>query len=229
MTQFGLQKLTLLDYPGKVACTVFASGCNLRCPFCHNAPLVLGGAEDCMTENDILAYLGKRRGILDGVCVSGGEPLLSPDIFNFLARVKELGFSVKLDTNGTFPLRLEDAVSRGLADYVAMDVKTAPARYAEAVGINGFDPSPVKESIAFLLSGAVDYEFRTTVVRELHTMPVLVETARSIAGAKRYYLQKFVDSGNLIGDGLTACSDEEMSDFLAAVAPYVQLSELRGI
>ena len=183
----GLQKLTLLDYPGRVACTVFTGGCNFRCPFCHNAPLVLperlegdeNGAET------VLAFLKKRQGILDGVAVTGGEPLLHKDIDVFLRQVKALGYAVKLDTNGSFPERLMALVEEGLVDRVAVDIKNSPALYAKTVGVPGFDLAPVERTKNYLLSGAVEYEFRTTVVKGLHTRESLLEAARWIEGAIR--------------------------------------------
>ena len=231
MKVYGLQKLTLLDYPEKVACTVFTGGCNLRCPFCHNASLVTKteGLEE-FSDPELFAYLRKRRGLLDGVCVSGGEPLLHPDLPDFLARLRALGYSVKLDTNGCFPDRLKDLVRRGLVNYVAMDVKSSPEHYAETVGIPGFATSEIRRSMDFLLEGHVDYEFRTTVVKGLHDAEILRGAAESIRGAKRYFLQKFVDSGDLVsGSGLSAYSDKEMRGFLNLVAPYVKSAALRGV
>ena len=226
----GLQKLTLLDYPEKVACTVFTGGCNLRCPFCHNASLVLGAPfPDEIAESELFAYLQKRRNVLDGVCVTGGEPLLQPDLEDFLSRVRALGLSVKLDTNGTFPDRLRSVVEAGLVDYVAMDVKNSPERYAETTGVSDFDCSAVRESMDFLLAGSVDYEFRTTVVRGLHDAESIRGAARSIRGAKRYFLQKFVDSGELIENGFSAFSDPEMKGFLNIAKTYVQSAALRGV
>ena len=226
----GLQKLTLLDYPEKVACTVFTGGCNLRCPFCHNASLVTGASDaEEIPDKELFAFLKKRRGLLDGVCVTGGEPLLQPGLENFLRRVRELGYLVKLDTNGCFPDRLKALAGKGLIDFVAMDVKSSPEHYAEAVGRTGFDVSPVRESVEFLLSGRVDYEFRTTVVRGLHDEDILRGTALFIKGAKRYFLQKFVDSGDLIGSGFSAFSDREMKEFLKVVSPYVKTAALRGV
>lgn len=226
----GLQKLTLLDYPEKVACTVFTGGCDLRCPFCHNASLVLGAPfPDEIPESELFAYLQKRRGVLDGVCVTGGEPLLQPGLEDFLGRVRALGLSVKLDTNGTFPKRLRSLVGAGLVDYVAMDIKNSPERYAETTGVSEFDFSSVRASINFLLAGSVDYEFRTTVVKGLHDAESLRAAASSIKGAKRYFLQKFVDSGELIEDGFSAFSNREMKEFLDVVSPYVQSAALRGV
>lgn len=230
MRIYGLQKLTLLDYPGQVACTVFTGGCNLRCPFCHNASLVLHpGDAGRMEEADFFRFLEKRRGMLDGVCVSGGEPMLQPDLEPFLQKIKALGYRVKLDTNGCFPERLGAILAQGLVDSVAMDIKSAPGHYAQAVGIPGFDASPVLKSIALLLGGGVGCEFRTTVVKGLHTEALLRGAAQAITGAPRYYLQKFVDSGDVIGEGFSAFSDEEMRRFLEAVSPYVKFAALRGI
>jgi pyruvate formate lyase activating enzyme len=224
----GLSKLTLVDYPGKVAATVFLPGCNLRCPFCHNASLVLGGAAE-ISEAEVLAFLKKRRGLLDGVCVTGGEPLVQRGLPDFLARVKELGYPVKLDTSGCDPDGLRDVCLRGLVDYVAMDVKSDPEHYAEAVGVPGFDLGPVRESIAFLLSGNVDYEFRTTVARGLHTPEIVRGAAELIAGAGRYYLQMFVDSGDLIGEGFSSFSEAEMRALQEAAAPFAGNVFLRGV
>ena len=161
MVFHGFQKLTLLDYPERVACTLFTGGCNFRCPFCHNAGLVTHIDEGAFSEEEVLAYLKKRKGVLDGVCVTGGEPLLQPGLPRFLERVKEEGYAVKLDTNGSFPARLKELVCGGLVDYVAMDIKNAPEKYAETAGA-AVRLEDIRESVSLLLSGAVDYEFRTT-------------------------------------------------------------------
>ena len=174
----GLQKLTLLDFPGKTAATVFTPGCNFRCPFCHNAALVTGEAErdgaaadsSALSIDELFAFLGKRQGLLDGVCITGGEPLLQPELADFCARIKGAGFAVKLDTNGSFPDRLRELVESELVDYVALDVKNAPERYAETVGVPGFDLAPVAASVDYLLANAVPYEFRTTVTWRLGRM-----------------------------------------------------------
>ena len=228
----GLQKLTLLDYPGHVACTVFTAGCNFRCPFCHNAPLVLPermqGDED--GSETVLAFLKKRQGILDGVAVTGGEPLLHKDMAEFLRKIKDLGYAVKLDTNGSFPQRLRELVEEGLVDRVAVDIKNAPALYGKTIGVPGFDLGPVEETKNYLLSGAVEYEFRTTVVKGLHTRESLVEAARWIAGAREYYLQQFKDSGDVIAiEGLSAFTGEEMHALADAVRPYVPSVQVRGV
>lgn len=224
----GLQKLTLLDYPGKVACTVFFSGCNFRCPFCHNAGLVTGAFAPELTEAELLEYLKKRQGILEGVCVTGGEPLLAAGLEPLLEQIKALGYSVKLDTNGSFPQRLRGLVEKGLVDTVAMDIKNSPARYAETAGAPGLDLGPVRESAAFLLGGGADYEFRTTVVQGLHTEADFEAIGRWLPDAKRYFLQRFVDSGDLLRPGLAPAGEGEMRRFLAALQKTIPAARLRG-
>ena len=226
----GMQRVSLLDYPGLVSCTVFTVGCNFRCPFCHNAALALGKAQEAMPEEDVLAYLKKRAGVLDGLTVSGGEPLLWPRLADFLEKAKTLGYRVKLDTNGSRPEALRALVDRGLIDRVAMDIKNSPEDYEKTAGIPGLSLSAVDESRRFLLSGGVDYEFRTTVVRGLHTKQSLSGAARWIAGAKAYYLQGFSDSGALLApQGLGPYTPEEMADFLEIVKQYVPNAALRGV
>ena len=225
----GLQKMTLLDWPGKVACTVFLGGCDFRCPFCHNSELLSGPMPILMDQEGLLEFLRKRQGLLDGVCVTGGEPLLRPGLPGLLDGIKNLGFPVKLDTNGNHPDRLVRLWEQGLVDYVAMDVKNAPARYAETVGIPGFNPAPVEESIRLLRKSTVDYEFRTTLVRELHRPEDLDAIAAWLAGAPRYYLQNFVDSGNLIGRGYHGFTAEQLQGFAERVRPFFGAVELRGI
>ena len=228
----GMQKLSLLDFPGVVACTLFTPGCNFRCPWCHNASLVL--PEQFPAEypdpEEVLAFLKKRQGILDGVCITGGEPLLHAEIPDFIRRLKMLGYRVKLDTNGSFPERLKALAEEKLVDYVAMDIKNGPSHYAETIGIPGYLTEAVEESKNFLLTEPVEYEFRTTVVRGLHTEQCLLEAAEWIRGAKAWYLQQFRDSGALIcGDGLSAFSEEEMQQLLRAVQEKLPAAQLRGL
>ncbi len=226
----GFQKMTMLDFPGKVACTVFTGGCNFRCPFCHNAQLVTDIDTSCtFSEDEILSYLNKRKGILDGVCITGGEPLLQKDIVEFIKKVKSIGMLVKLDTNGSFPEKLKELVNAELIDYVAMDIKNSKQKYAITAGKSDFDTSAVEESVSFLLSGKVDYEFRTTVVKEFHTAEDIADIAKWIQGARRYFLQGFVDSGNLIGQNLSAVSAEEMNIFCSEAQYFVSNTALRGI
>lgn len=227
----GLQKLTLLDYPGTVACTIFTAGCNFRCPFCHNAMLVLPEQieETSLSEDEVLKFLKKRQGVLEGVAVTGGEPLLHADMPQLLRKIKDLGYKIKLDTNGSNPKLLREIVEAGLVDRVAMDIKNSPEMYPETVGCR-VDMAAVEESKDFLLSGTVDYEFRTTVVKGIHTEESLIEAAKWIAGAKEYYLQQFKDSGNLIKpDELTAFDEKEMHALADAVRKYVPAVEVRGV
>ena len=226
----GFQKLTLLDYPGKVACTLFTSGCNLRCPFCHNASLVTHiDNSNIYKKEEILAYLKKRQGILEGVCITGGEPLLHPEIDSFITEVKALGYKIKLDTNGFFPDKLISLVDKGIIDYVAVDFKSSYDKYAMATGIENLDIAPFKKTVEFLLSGKVDYEFRTTVVGGLHETQDIVDIAKTIKGAPRYFLQSFVDSGDLISGGLCAISPNEMKNMALLASEFVPNTEIRGI
>lgn len=226
----GMQKLTLLDYPGKVACTVFLSGCNLRCPFCHNPGLVLPEQSNGpgISETEVLSFLEQRKGKLDGVCVTGGEPTLQPGLPEFLKKLRELGYAIKLDTNGTNPGMLKALLQNGVLDYVAMDIKNSPSRYAETCG--GVDIlSMVQESANLLLDGSVEYEFRTTVCKPLHTEKEMKEIGRWLRGAKRYFLQAFVDSGDLVSGGVQAHTHEELVRLLQTVLPYIPNTQLRGI
>lgn len=230
MEIMGLQKMTLLDYPGLVACTVFLGGCNLRCPFCHNASLVLPQrkGEPLMTQEALMEFLKSRKGKLDGVCVTGGEPTLYRDLPELLRQIRQLGFRVKLDTNGTRPEILKNLLQEGLLDYVAMDIKNSPSRYTETCGgVEVLDA--VKESAALLMNAAVDYEFRTTVAHPLHRPQDLEEIGQWLAGAKHYFIQGFVDSGDLVGTGLQALEQHEMEALLHAVSPYIPQAALRGV
>lgn len=226
----GIQKLTLLDYPGYVACTIFTGGCNMRCPFCHNAALVqperiLPGLD----EDELLAFLKKRQGVLEGIAVSGGEPLLQKDLAGFLEKLRGLGYRIKLDTNGSFPDKLIELVQAGLVDKIAMDIKNSPELYAKTAGLESFDLAAVERSKEFLLKGTVDYEFRTTAVKGLHTKESLLDAAKWISGAKEYYLQQFKDSGDLLGrEGLAAFDEKEMYALAEAVAQYVPVVRVRG-
>lgn len=213
MDFYGFQKMTLLDYPGKVACVVFTPECNFRCPFCHNARLVTEiTGEEIHSEEEILSYLVKRRGLIDGICVTGGEPLLHPEVRDFLRRVRETGAAIKLDTNGSFPERLDELIREGLVDYVAMDVKNTREKYPETTGLPKLRVDKVSESIRLLLLGRVEYEFRTTVTSEFHTPDDIAGIAEWIHGAKRYFLQNFIDSGNLIGEGLHPVSRDTLAE-----------------
>ena len=226
MTIGGLMKLTLLDFPGKVACTVFTAGCNFRCPFCHNASLVRAEC-DYISEEEFFAFLEKRHGILDGVCVSGGEPTLQGDLIDFIAKIKSIGYSVKLDTNGSDPDKLKKLVNDGLVDYVAMDIKNSPSSYVKTCGGVDF-LEKVKESIAFLMSSDIEYEFRTTVASGLHTDSDFHEIGLLIHDAPKYYLQTFKDSGDILAEGMSAADESDMKRYLNIIKRYVPNAKLRG-
>lgn len=228
----GIQKLTLLDYPGTVACTLFTAGCNFRCPFCHNAALVLPEQieDGSLDEDEVLDFLKKRQGILDGVAITGGEPMLHRDLPELLSKIKALGYKIKLDTNGSNPEMLKEVIERRLIDRVAMDIKNSPEAYGETIGVENFDLAPIEKSKDMLLCGDMDYEFRTTVVKGIHTEESLIEAAKWIKGAKEYYLQQFKDSGNLIlPDGLSAYDEKEMHALAELVREHVPAAEVRGV
>ena len=227
----GLQKLTLLDYPGKVACTLFTRGCNFKCPFCHNASLVVRADEQKPYANaDILAFLKKRAGVLDGVAITGGEPTMMSGLYDFIAEIKDIGYAVKLDTNGTRPDVLKKIVNASLVDYVAMDIKNSPEKYAVTAGLpQSYDLSKIEESKSFLMEGNVDFEFRTTVVKPFHTEEDFSRIGEWIAGEEKYFLQQFKDSGDVIGQNVSAYSAEEMERFLNVLLPSVPNAQLRGV
>lgn len=225
----GLQKLTLLDFPEKLACTVFLGGCNFRCPFCHNASLVRPESEgEDISGEEFFSFLESRRGRLEGVCVSGGEPTLHRELPEFLKKIKALGFAVKLDTNGYRPEVLRELLSEGLVDYVAMDIKSSPEGYGRCVGIEDLDLKPIYESVAQLMEGKVDFEFRTTVVKELHTKEDIVSIGRWLAGEESFFLQSFKDSGDILCEGMSAYSDGEMRELEKALREYIPRAVWRG-
>ena len=225
----GLQKMTLLDFPGRVACTVFLGGCDMRCPFCHNAELIDGSAPPVMEEEELLVFLKKRQGLLEGVAITGGEPLLRPDIISLAEKIRDLGYPMKLDTNGTHPDRLREIIDRGLAAYVAMDIKNSPDRYAVTAGVDTLDMGKIRESVSLLMEGRTDYEFRTTVVAELHDADSFRGIGEWIRGAKRYYLQKFTDRDTVPFGGFHAPADNEMRAYAEIAREYVPSVELRGM
>ena len=224
----GFQKLTLLDYPGKVACILFTNGCNFRCPFCHNASLVRAQDGADISDDEVLEFLKKRQGILEGVCISGGEPLIHNELKDFIREVKKLGYPVKLDTNGSFPKKLRELIGEGLVDYVAMDIKNSFEKYNETTGISA-DIDSIKESIEILINGNIDYEFRTTLVSGFHTTQDMQRIGEMIKGTKKYYLQNFVDSGDILCPGLAPLGEEEMELMRKTAEKYVSVTQIRGI
>lgn len=230
----GLQKMTLLDFPGKIACTVFLGGCNFRCPFCHNSELFMGKPEKLMEDEEFFAFLKSRRGLLDGVCVSGGEPTLYKTLPDFLAKIKEMGFLVKLDTNGYRPEVLKALVQQGLVDYVAMDVKNSPAMYAQSVGLEKMELSSIEESLRFLIGGELPYELRTTLVRQLHDAASIQDMGAWLAALvpgrkpKKLFLQSFVDRDTVLFAGLSAPEQEATAGFAKILAPFAEEVTIRN-
>lgn len=230
----GLQKMTLLDFPGKIACTVFLGGCNFRCPFCHNSELFMGKPEKLMEDEEFFAFLKSRKGLLDGVCVSGGEPTLYKDLPVFLEKIKEMGFLVKLDTNGYRPQVLKDLVGNKLVDYVAMDVKNSPATYGQTVGLEKMDLAAIEESLRFLIGGSVDYELRTTLVKPFHDRASIqdmgVWLGALVPGKKpaKLFLQSFVDRDTVLFAGLSAPETEATQEFAKILEPFAEKVTIRN-
>ena len=230
----GLQKMTLLDYPGKIACTVFLGGCNFRCPFCHNSELFMGKPEKLMEDEEFFKFLQSRKGLLDGVCVSGGEPTLYKDLPAFIARIKEMGYLVKLDTNGSRPEVVKKLVEENLVDYIAMDVKNSPAMYAQTVGLETMDLAPIEESLRLLIDGNVDYELRTTLVSQLHSAASIHDMGQWLVSIvtgkkpKRLFLQSFVDRDTVLFSGLSAPEPETTKEFQKILVPFAQTVTVRN-
>lgn len=226
----GFTKTTLLDYPGKIAAVIFLGGCNFRCPFCHNASLVLSPDQPSLCSlEDILNTLKKRRNLLDGVCISGGEPTLAPKLPALCQDIKSMGYSIKLDTNGTNPGLLKELAENKLIDYAAMDIKTSPQNYPLLTGVSHPDIDKIRQSAQWLLAGSIPFEFRTTVVRELHSDEDFIEIGKWLAGAPQYFLQAYQDSAQVIHPGFTPCRKDEMEHFLELLRPSIPSVQLRGI
>lgn len=231
----GLQKMTLLDYPGKVACTVFLQGCNFRCPFCHNSGLLDMNGEAFMTPDDLIGFLRKRKGLLDGVCITGGEPTLQPGLVELCQRIKAEGFLLKLDTNGSRPQVLRTLAEKGVVDYVAMDIKNSPRLYGKTVGVPKISLEGVEESIRFLLQGNVDYEFRTTVMDEMHDAQAMEEIGKwlqQLGGGslpKRFFLQPYADRESVLAPGMHTPAKEKLLKMAQIMAPYAETVEIRAL
>lgn len=229
MNVLGFEKMSLVDFDGLVAATVFTGGCNFRCDFCHNSPLVLSHDRlPVLDENEVLAYLSKRRGILDGVCVSGGEPTLQKDLPEFLTRIKSLGYKIKLDTNGTAPDLIKNLYADKLVDYFAMDIKNDREHYAKIIGFDDYDTSKVERSVEFLISLGDDYEFRTTLINEYHSEENVINVGEWIKGANKYFLQKFKSSENCINSSLSEVPLSSAKRFSEILKKYIPNVALRG-
>lgn len=226
----GFQSLTLLDYPGKVACTVFLGGCNFRCPFCQNTGLVLAPEREAVVPmEEVMGVLRKRRGMLDGVCITGGEPTLTSDLREFILRVRELGYLVKLDTNGYRPEVLENLLAEGLLDYVAMDIKSSPENYARVAGLPGLDLQRIRRSVELLMEAGVDYEFRTTVAQGLHTREDIEAIGRWLQGCRRYFLQNYRESEQVMMPVFAGFSREQLENFRRLLLEYIPQVGIRGV
>ena len=226
----GIQKLTLLDFPGLMAATIFTNGCNFMCPFCHNSALVIDSSlNELIDEKEIFEFLESRKGKLDGICISGGEPLLQNDIIDFIKKVKTMGYKVKLDTNGYLFPKLKEIIDLNIIDYVAMDVKNSIKKYPLTCGMNELFTDNILKSIAYLKENHVDYEFRTTIVKELHDFDDIKEIGELLKGAKRYYLQQFEDSENNIKKGYSAHDIETLINYKNYLNYINIYTEIRGI
>jgi pyruvate formate lyase activating enzyme len=225
----GLQKMTLLDYPEHVACTVFLSGCDFRCPYCHNFELVDGSASPIMSEDEFFGFLDKRHGLLDGVAITGGEPLMRPDLASFIKKIREMGYLIKLDTNGYHPDRLKELLEENLLDYIAMDIKNSLEKYPTTIGLSDINISLIKDSISLIMDSGVDYEFRTTVIKEFHEKDDFEKIGTTICGAKRYFLQQFVERDTVPDCSLSAPSAEDMELFLQTARIHVKNAQIRGL
>ena len=231
----GLQKMTLLDYPGKVACTVFLQGCNFRCPFCHNSPLLSGAADGEISREELLSFLKKRQGLLEGVCITGGEPTLYKELPGLLRAIKDLGLAVKLDTNGSRPEVVKALAAEKLIDYVAMDIKNCPQKYAQTVGNPQVDLAAIEKTMAFLMNGDLEFEFRTTVVQELHEnrefeeMGLWFQKISPDKKIKNFYVQNYTDRDSVLCGGLHSHENAKLQDFLQIISKYVHAAKIRGV
>jgi len=227
----GFNKTTLLDYPEHIASCAFTGACNYRCPYCHNAALVLDpGSQPLIAEEEILSYLSKRKGILEGLCITGGEPTLNKDLPEFIKKVKDLGLLVKLDSNGSNPDMLISLIAGNLLDYIAMDIKSSPENYAKAIGLASYDIAPIEESVSVIMNSGVDYEFRTTAVKELTSPKDFMIIGSWLEGAEKYFLQGYIDSGDVIApEGLRGYTRAELEPIAANLRPHIKLVGIRGL
>lgn len=225
----GMQKLTLLDYPGNVACLIFTQGCNFRCPFCHNKDLLGAENKNVISEEEVFSYLEKRKGVLDGVVISGGEPLLQEDIEKFMTSIKSMGYKIKLDTNGSNPSKLKKLIDKGLVDYIAMDVKNEFKSYDETSGVNKIDIENIKESVDLIKSSNISYEFRTTIVKQLHNFEKIKKICNYLGPKARYYIQNYRDCETVLVSGLEGFSNEELEDLQKKLNVEYPNVKVRGL
>ena len=228
MNIYGYQKTTLLDYPGHVAATIFTGGCNFRCPFCHNSDLLFNN-DNLISEEEIFSFLKKRQNILSGICITGGEPTLQKDLPEFIKKVRYLGYKIKLDTNGYRPKILSELLSENLLDYIAMDIKAGFSNYTKVCGISDINIDTIKQSISIIENSNIDYEFRTTVVKEFHTKQDFYEISEMISSKSPYYIQSFKDSGNILTPGLSSCDINTIKSYLSIMKNKNLNTSLRGI
>ena len=230
MNIVGLDKLSLLDYPDHVCCIVFTKGCNMRCPFCHNSELVLNdNSQNTMDESFVYKFLEKRKGLIDGVCITGGEPTLQHDLKDFIIGVRELGYKVKLDTNGLYPSILIDLIENDLLDYVAVDIKNSFDKYAMTCGIPNIDTKKIQQTIDYLKNSDIDYEFRTTILKGYHTETDMRKLSEMLSGCKHYYLQKFLKVDSIIDSRCEELTDNEIAMYLNVVREKIPNAEVRGV
>ena len=226
------QKMSLGDYPDKMACTIYMSGCNFKCPYCNKRDLVfIPEDNEFLNPDEVSDYLKKRNQLLDGICFNGGEPLMQEDIDKFIRKHRRLGYVIKVDTNGAYPERLKALISKKQVDYVALDIKNTKEKYAETTGMNPetFDIKPIEETLNILKEGKVEFECRTTVVKEFHTLDDLKKIAKWIGPIDHYYLQEFSPSENNIQPDLTAYSLDELEDMKEAIRKIVPSVQVRRI
>ena len=226
----GYRKTTLLDYPGHVAATVFTSGCNFRCPFCHNSDLVLNASSsNLIPEEELFNFLRKRKNVLSGICITGGEPTLQTDLIEFIKKIRLLDYKIKLDTNGYRPEIISDLLEQNLIDYIAMDIKSGLSNYSRVSGISNINTDTILKSIIIIETSTIEYEFRTTVVKELHSKEDFHEISKMISPKSSYYIQSFKDSGNILTPGLSSCNTETLNEYLSIVKATIPNSFLRGV
>ena len=223
----GMEKLSVVDFDNKVSCTLFTNGCNFKCPFCHNSSLVLSKVPP-LDFNVILDYLKTRKNIIDAAVITGGEPTLLDGLKEKIIEIKKLGFLIKLDTNGTNPACLQELINEKLIDYVAMDIKNGPTNYAKTIGLTSYDLTNIKKSIDILKKGTIDYEFRTTLVKEFHSQSDMKEIRNLILGSKKYYLQQFINRDECICHTLHEVDKKTAEEYLKIIGDAVSYVALRG-